>query len=89
MQKHVACIHPDQAKAGKAIGVPLIGDALHVLRNQIGKHDTKVFTYKGNAVDKAGTAAFKKALKRAGMKTLGGMIYATHGQAGTYKLELL
>jgi len=68
MQKHVACIHPDQAKAGKAIGVPLIGDAIHVLRNQIGKHDTRVFTYKGNPVDKAGTAAFKKALKRAGIE---------------------
>lgn len=67
MQKRIAWIHPDQAKAGKAIGVPLTKDAIYVLRNQVGKHHIKVFTYKGNPVEKAGTAAFKKALTRAGI----------------------
>jgi len=65
MQKHVAWIHPDQTKAGKAIGIPLTDDAIYVLRKHIGKHHIRVFTYRGNPTEKAGTAAFKKALKRA------------------------
>lgn len=68
MQRGVAWIHPDQAKAEKAIGVPLNDDAICVLRNQLGKHHTYVFTYKGNPVGKAGTAAWRKALKRAGIE---------------------
>jgi integrase len=64
MRRSVAWIHPDQAKAEKAIGVPLNDEAISVLRNQIGKHHTYVFTYKGNPVGKAGTAAWRKALKR-------------------------
>jgi integrase len=68
MQRHVAWIHPDQAKAAKAIGVPLNDDAVAVLKAQIGKHHTHVFTYEGKPVAKAGTLAWRKALKRAGIE---------------------
>jgi integrase len=68
MQRHVAWIHADQAKANKALGVPLNEDAITVLKAQIGKHNTNVFTYFGKPVGKAGTQAWKKALNRAGIK---------------------
>ena len=68
MQRHVAWIHGDQAKGTKAIGVPLNDDALAILAAQFGKHHARVFTYKGKPVAKAGTAAWCKALKRAGIE---------------------
>jgi integrase len=40
-----AWIHPDQAKARKAIAVPLNEQAVAVLLRQVGKHLTRVFTY--------------------------------------------
>jgi len=65
MQRHVAWIHPDQAKAGKAIGIPLNNEAIEVLKNQIGKHSIRVFIFNGQPVKKAGTRAFKNALSKA------------------------
>jgi integrase len=67
MQRHCAWIHADQAKGKKAIAVPLNNDALTVIRQQIGKHDTHVFTYKGNPVTRANNHAWEKALIRAGI----------------------
>lgn len=43
MQRKVCWIHPEDAKAGKAIGVPLNDTACNVLRNQIGIHHQLVF----------------------------------------------
>ena len=68
MQRKVTWIHPDQAKAKKAIGIPLNTDATQAIRLQIGKHERYVFTYKGNPVLKAGGNAWKKALQRAGIE---------------------
>ena len=67
MQRKVCWIHPDQAKAGRAIGVPLNDSAINVLHQQIGKHHIRVFTYKGKPFVKAGTRAFKNALERSGI----------------------
>ena len=67
MQRHCAWIHPDQAKAKKAIAVPLNNDALAVIRSQIGKNHIHVFTYKSNPVTRANNHAWRKALKRAGI----------------------
>lgn len=69
MTRRVAWIHPDQAKAKKAIGVPLNEDAISIIRAQIGKHQHYVFTYKDKRIKKAGTMAFRKALKRAGIES--------------------
>ncbi len=77
-RRHVV-IHADQAKARKAIPVPLNADAVLVLRRQQGKHETRVFTYqpphrKGKPprdprpVAKANTKAWRKALETAGIK---------------------
>jgi integrase len=68
MQRKVAWIHPDQAKAKKAIGIPLNADAIKAIHSQLGKHNRYVFTFKGKPVLKAGGNAWKKALNRAGIK---------------------
>jgi integrase len=68
MQRRCAWIYPDQAKAKKAIAVPLNTDAINVIRGQIGKHKTCVFTYKGEPVTRANNHAWRKALKRAGIE---------------------
>jgi len=64
-----ACwIHPDQAKARKAIHVPLNGDAMKVLNDLKGVNDQYVFTYRGKPVTQLTTKAWYKALKKAGIK---------------------
>ncbi len=68
MQRHCAWIHGDQAKAGKDIAVPLNDNAISVIREQIGKHPTNVFTYKGNPIQKANKRGWRNALKRAGIE---------------------
>jgi integrase len=65
--RKVAWIHPDQAKARKAIAVPLSDAAIMVIRQQIGKHTLNVFTYRGEPVEEVNTKAWKNALKRAGI----------------------
>ena len=65
--RRCAWIHADQAKARKAIAVPLNEDALQVLRQQMDKHPTRVFSYQGKPVTKANNHAWRKALVRAGI----------------------
>jgi len=69
LERKVAWIHPDQAKARKAIGIPLSDSAVSVLKSQIGKHPTHVFSFKGKApVIHVNNGAWGKALKRAGIE---------------------
>jgi len=65
--RHMAWIHPDQAKARKAIGVPLNAEAMWVLRQQEGKHPRTVFEYRGNPIRQVNTKAWKAALQRTGI----------------------
>ena len=67
LERRVAWIHADQAKAGKPIGVPLNNEAVILLRKQIGKHKTRVFTYLGNPVNKCNTKAWRNTLVKAGI----------------------
>lgn len=60
-------IHPDQAKAKRAIAVPLSKTAVVILREQIGKHPVNVFTYFGKPIKQVNTKAWRSALKRAGI----------------------
>lgn len=74
MVRRCAWIHSEQAKAKKAIAVPLNDDAMAVLRSRekmradIGIHITHIFTYRGNPIKQAGSKAWRKALKRAGIE---------------------
>jgi len=45
LQRRIAWIHADQAKAGKPIGVTLNKDSMLVLGQQQGRHAQRVFTY--------------------------------------------
>jgi len=68
MQRQCAWVHADQAKAKKAIAVPLNNAAINIVREQIGKNNTHVFTYKGKPVSRANNHAWQKALVRADIK---------------------
>lgn len=63
-----AWIHPDQAKAGKPIGVPLNDEAVEVIRRQIGKHQTNVFVRNGEPLEYLDNNQWKGACKRAGIE---------------------
>ena len=67
LPRRTAWIHPDQAKARKAIAVPLSVAAVIVIREQIGKHSTHVFTYHGNPIAQLNTKAWRKALVKVGI----------------------
>lgn len=62
-----AWIHPDQAKARKAIAVPLNAEAVAVIRRQIGKHPTHVFSFRGKPITQVSTKAWYEAQQRAGI----------------------
>jgi integrase len=68
MQNKIAWIHADQSKNGKPIRIPLNDDALLVLRQQIGSHQCRVFTYEGKPIGKVSTKFFRTALIRAGIE---------------------
>lgn len=65
MQRSVAWVHADEAKAGRPIGVPLNQDAMGVLRRNLERHPEYVFTYQGKPVDRTSTKAWYAALGRA------------------------
>ena len=68
LEMRVAWIHPDQAKARKAISVPLNAEAILVLRRQQGRHALRVFTYQGKPVREVNTKAWRHALQRVGIE---------------------
>ena len=68
LARQVAWIHADQAKARKAIPVPLNSEAMQIVTRQLGKHPTHVFTYKGNTIFQVSTKTWYAALKRAGIE---------------------
>ena len=68
LQRRTAWIHPDQAKARKAIPVPLNAEAMLVLRRQQGKHTKRVFTKNGRPIATANTPLWRRALAAAGIE---------------------
>jgi integrase len=67
LDRQCAWIHGDQAKARKAIAVPLSPSAVKIIKEQAGKHKEFIFTYNGHKIIQVSTAAWYKALKRAGI----------------------
>ena len=65
--RRCAWIHPDQAKARKAIAVPLSAAAVIVLREQIGVHAEFVFAFRGKPISQVNTKAWRQALERTGI----------------------
>ena len=68
LERKVAWVHPDQAKARKAIGIPLNAEAMALVTKQIGKHATHVFSFRGKPIVQVSTKAWYAALDRAGIK---------------------
>lgn len=68
LARRTAWIHPDQAKTRKAIAVPLSAAAVIVIREQIGKNPTHVFSYLGNPIVQVNTKAWRKALALVGIE---------------------
>ena len=68
LARRVAWIWPDEAKAGRAITVPLNDAAAAVLREQLGEHPEFVFTFKDAPIWHVKTRAWDKACARAGLK---------------------
>lgn len=94
MQRKVAWIHADEAKAGRAIAVPLNEGALEVLRHQSGQHGQYVFTYQGKPVERCTTKAWGRACARAGIENfrwhdLRHTWASWHVQSGTSLQELM
>ena len=67
LERRVAWIHPDQAKARRAIAVPLNAEVIQLLRKWIGKHPTHVFSFRGTPIRQVSTHAWYMALERAGI----------------------
>src|SRR5471032_2803427 len=65
--RRLAWVHPDQAKARKAIAVPLNAEAAQIVRKRLGKHSTHVFSFRGQPIRQVSTKAWYAALKRAGI----------------------
>ena len=78
----VAWVNPEDAKAGRALSIPLNDDAIAVLQECLGEHETHVFTYpkplppsadgerrwrRVPMTQGANNTAFKKAKARAGV----------------------
>lgn len=69
LEKRTAWIHPDQAKAEVAIGMPLSAEAVRVLKGQLDKHEKWIFTYRRLPVTQTSTKAWRSAVKKAGIST--------------------
>ena len=88
LARRTAWVHPDQAKARKAIAVPLSATAVAVIRAQSGKHAKRVFSFRGKPVRQVNTKAWRNALQRAGIEKfwwddLRHTWASWHAQAGT------
>ena len=67
LTRRLAWIHPDQAKAGKAIAVPLNAEAVAFISKQVGKHPTHVFSFRGRPIIQVNTKAWYAGLEQAGI----------------------
>lgn len=68
LTRRVAWIHPDQAKARRAIAVPLNAEAVFLIRKQLGKHDKYVFSYNGQRITQTSTKTWYKGLVTVGIE---------------------
>ena len=88
LARRSAWIHADQAKGRKPIAVPLSNAAAVLLRQQMGRHSTHVFCFRGKPITQVSTKAWYQALQRAGIEDfrwhdLRHTWASWHAQAGT------
>jgi integrase len=68
MKRRVAWFDGDDMKNGNPQAIPLNDDAMRVLLVRYEIHPVYVFTYKGSKITQVSTAAWYKALERAGIQ---------------------
>lgn len=68
LDRKCAWIHADQAKARRAIPVPLNAEAILIAQKQLGKHPTHVFTFRGKPITQVSTKTWYAAMERAGIE---------------------
>jgi len=68
MTRRIAWFEGQDMKNGNPQAIPLNDDAMRVLIMRHGAHPVYVFTYKGKRIVQASTAAWYKALERAGIR---------------------
>jgi integrase len=67
-ERKLCWVHPDQAKARRAIAVPLNREALAIVQKQKRIHATRVFSFRGKPIVQVSSKAWYGALKRAEIK---------------------
>ena len=67
LERRHAWIHAAQSKNRRTIAIPLNETAHTVLTRQMGKHPSRVFTFRGKPLNSANNKAWIQALKRAGI----------------------
>ncbi len=68
LPRRKAWLHADMMKNSRALVVPLNDDAVDVIRQQIGKHQQLVFTYRGRPLSSANNKTWRATLKRVGIE---------------------
>jgi integrase len=66
--RRLAWVHADQAKARKAIPVPLNAESVVLVRKWLGKHPTHVFSYRGKPITEVSSRPWYAALRAAGIE---------------------
>ena len=66
--RRLAWIHADQAKARKALPVPLNAEAVVLIWKSLGRHLTHVFSYRSKPITQVSTKAWYAALSEAGIE---------------------
>ncbi len=82
--RETAWIHADQAKANKAISIPLNTDAIAIIHEQLGQHASHVFSYKDKPILRANGRAWREAVKRANIQD-----FNFHGLRHTWASRLI
>jgi integrase len=67
MQRKVLWVEASQSKNRTPISIPLVDDAVAILRDQIGKDLIRVFTCRGKPYDRVGIRSLNAAARRAGI----------------------
>jgi integrase len=83
LTRQLAWVHPDQAKARRAISVPLNGEAMALVRKQVGKHPTNVFSFRGRRSSRSAPKPGTRRLSAPASRIFAGMTFGTAGRRGT------
>lgn len=68
LTRQTLTIGGEEMKNGRDFSIPLSGEAVAAIRDNVGKHETYVFTYRGKPMSGVSNARWKEALEKAGIE---------------------